>query len=59
MSLALSCSGSGKLEDVGKGRGMYFTVNVPLKDGIGDKQYVDVFTRCAYWGQGGRAGAGD
>ena len=45
-SLSLSCcSGSGKLEDVGKGRGMYFTINVPLKDGIGDKQYVNVFTR--------------
>ena len=44
--LSLYLPGSGKLDDVGKGRGKYFTVNVPLKDGIEDKQYVDVVTRC-------------
>ena len=40
---------------MGKGRGMYFTVNVPLKDGIGDRQYVDLFTRyvCTYYTEGG------
>ena len=50
-------SGSGKLEEVGKGRGRNFTVNVPLKDGIGDWQYVDLFTRfactCYTGGEGG------
>lgn len=51
-------SGSGKLEEVGKGRGMYFTVNVPLKDGIGDRQYVDLFTRFVCTCYTGGAGGG-
>ncbi len=29
------------------GKGKYFAVNVPLKDGIQDDQYVDIFTRFA------------
>eukprot|EP00794_Sanderia_malayensis_P000277 gene277-901_t len=37
--------GTGALSDIGKGRGLYHTVNVPLKDGINDKQYCDVFSR--------------
>jgi len=35
--------GSGKLLDVGFGRGRYYTVNVPLKDGVRDDKYVTLF----------------
>jgi len=48
----LSCSvtrfkfaGTGKISDVGYGRGKYHTVNVPLKEAINDQQYFDVFSR--------------
>jgi len=37
--------GSGDITDVGIGKGKYFAVNVPLKDGIDDQTYLDVFTR--------------
>ncbi|KAL8559498.1 hypothetical protein ACOMHN_037162 [Nucella lapillus] len=37
--------GSGGLSDVGSRRGKYFSVNVPLKDGIGDKEFFFVFRR--------------
>ena len=35
--------GSGKLLDVGFGQGRYYTVNVPLKDGVRDDKYVTLF----------------
>ena len=48
----LSCSvarfkfaGTGKISDIGCGRGKYHTVNVPLKEAINDQQYFDVFSR--------------
>uniref|UniRef100_A0A2C9JYC4 Histone deacetylase n=1 Tax=Biomphalaria glabrata TaxID=6526 RepID=A0A2C9JYC4_BIOGL len=37
--------GSGELNDVGTGRGKYFTVNIPLMDGIKDKEYFSIFTK--------------
>ena len=37
--------GTGYIGDTGMSRGKYYTVNVPLKDGIQDEQFVDIFTR--------------
>ncbi|KAK2172727.1 hypothetical protein NP493_931g00010 [Ridgeia piscesae] len=37
--------GTGRLTDTGMGTGRYYSVNVPLKDGITDAQFVSVFTR--------------
>ncbi|XP_072178285.1 histone deacetylase 8-like [Diadema setosum] len=37
--------GTGSLERVGGGRGKFYTISVPLKDGIKDDQYTDIFTR--------------
>ncbi|RNA35554.1 histone deacetylase 8-like [Brachionus plicatilis] len=36
--------GTGSLEDIGKGIGKFYSVNVPLKTGIGDKNYVLMFS---------------
>jgi len=38
-------AGSGDVSDVGVGKGKYYAVNVPLKDGIDDQTYVNLFTR--------------
>mmetsp|Transcript_11183 Transcript_11183/g.43603 ORF Transcript_11183/g.43603 Transcript_11183/m.43603 type:complete len:507 (-) Transcript_11183:81-1601(-) len=35
--------GTGHLQDVGQHRGKYYSVNVPLKDGIDDEAYVALF----------------
>nr|GAT54437.1 predicted protein [Mycena chlorophos] len=35
--------GTGKLEDNGCGLGKYFSLNVPLQDGIDDEMYLNVF----------------
>lgn len=35
--------GTGRLEDVGYAKGKYYSVNVPLKDGIDDDTYKQVF----------------
>jgi histone deacetylase 8 len=35
--------GSGGLLDVGLGRGRYYSVNVPLKDGVRDDNYFSLF----------------
>jgi histone deacetylase 1/2 len=35
--------GTGALEDVGADAGKYYSVNVPLNDGIDDKSYLSVF----------------
>ncbi|XP_065057583.1 histone deacetylase 8-like isoform X2 [Rhopilema esculentum] len=37
--------GTGSVEDVGYGIGKYYSVNVPLKEGIDDEQYYYIFTR--------------
>ncbi|GAB1607852.1 histone deacetylase 8-like [Argonauta hians] len=37
--------GSGSLEDVGFGKGIHHCVNVPLKDGIKDAEFVALFKR--------------
>ncbi|XP_075218158.1 histone deacetylase 8-like isoform X2 [Lycorma delicatula] len=39
------CSGS--VNDIGLGKGKYFTVNVPLREGISDSLYCAVFNRVA------------
>jgi len=41
----LHAAGSGDVTDIGIGKGKYYAVNVPLKDGINDQTYVSVFTR--------------
>jgi len=35
--------GTGSLSDIGYGKGKYYSVNVPLLDGIGDESYHSVF----------------
>lgn len=37
--------GTGAAEDVGFGRGIYHTVNVPLQDGITDGPYIQIFSK--------------
>lgn len=36
---------SGSLEDIGIHKGKYFTVNVPLKEGITDDKYITLFNK--------------
>lgn len=36
---------SGSLNDIGQGNGKYYAVNIPLKDGITDEKYVNVFKK--------------
>lgn len=38
-------AGTGASQDVGLGKGKYYTVNVPLKDGITDKPFIEIFSR--------------
>ena len=33
------------MEDIGKGKGKYYTVNVPLKQGVGGGLFLDLFER--------------
>uniref|UniRef100_A0A0M3ICW6 Histone deacetylase n=1 Tax=Ascaris lumbricoides TaxID=6252 RepID=A0A0M3ICW6_ASCLU len=35
--------GTGELKDIGAGRGKYYVVNVPLRDGITDESYQSIF----------------
>lgn len=35
--------GTGELKDIGAGRGKYYAVNVPLRDGITDESYQSIF----------------
>lgn len=37
--------GTGDIENVGLGSGKYFSVNVPLAEGITDKQYCNLFDK--------------
>ena len=41
----LFIEGTGDVSDVGVGKGKYYAVNVPLKEGIDDHTYMTVFTR--------------
>ncbi|EGF80610.1 hypothetical protein BATDEDRAFT_24371 [Batrachochytrium dendrobatidis JAM81] len=36
--------GTGDINDVGHGRGKHFAINFPLKDGIDDESYKDIFS---------------
>ena len=36
------------LQDVGAGKGKYYAVNFPLKDGIDDESYQSVFKPVCY-----------
>uniref|UniRef100_A0A1I8BSA5 Histone deacetylase n=1 Tax=Meloidogyne hapla TaxID=6305 RepID=A0A1I8BSA5_MELHA len=36
--------GTGELKDVGAGKGRYYAVNVPLKDGMTDQAYEQIYT---------------
>lgn len=36
--------GSGDIKDIGTGKGQYYTLNVPLKDGICHDNYVKLFS---------------
>jgi histone deacetylase 1/2 len=35
--------GTGELRDIGVGQGKYYSVNFPLRDGIDDRSYKDIF----------------
>mmetsp|Transcript_17680 Transcript_17680/g.22523 ORF Transcript_17680/g.22523 Transcript_17680/m.22523 type:complete len:405 (-) Transcript_17680:68-1282(-) len=35
--------GTGDIEDIGDGNGKYYSVNFPLKDGIGDEDFLQIF----------------
>ncbi len=37
--------GSGAITDVGKGNGRFYSINVPLHDGIRDEPYFKIFDR--------------
>lgn len=37
--------GSGDVHSVGAGRGKFHCVNVPLRDGVRDDQYEEIFKR--------------
>lgn len=34
---------SGSLDEIGTDKGKYYTVNVPLKEGITDDKYISIF----------------
>lgn len=38
--------GSGNIADIGQGKGKFYSLNIPLKDGIDDATYVYIFERC-------------
>ncbi len=44
-SNSISLIGSGDMASIGSGPGQFFTVDVPLKDGLTDKTFHRVFTR--------------
>ena len=37
--------GTGAITDIGNGKGRFYSVNVPLKDGIRDEPYCRIFDR--------------
>ena len=38
-------TGTGNVDKVGEGRGSFYSVNVPLNDGIRDQPFIGLFTR--------------
>lgn len=43
--VALSSTGTGDVSDVGLGKGRYYSVNVPIQDGIQDEKYYHIYER--------------
>lgn len=41
----LSFTGTGDVSDVGLGKGRYYSVNVPIQDGIQDEKYYHICER--------------
>lgn len=41
--------GTGELRDIGVGNGKHYSVNFPLRDGINDKSYKDIFEPTIGW----------
>lgn len=41
----LSLTGTGDVSDVGLGKGRYYSVNVPIQDGIQDERYYHICER--------------
>ena len=41
--------GTGSVEEIGKGKGKYFTVNVPLQMGITDEIYFHLFSKFVFF----------
>ena len=37
--------GTGNADDIGKGNGMYYTVNVPFLSGVDDEMFYDAFSK--------------
>ncbi|KAK2083398.1 Histone deacetylase 8 [Saguinus oedipus] len=44
-SLLLITRGTGDVSDVGLGKGRYYSVNVPIQDGIQDEKYYQICER--------------
>lgn len=40
-----SFTGTGDVTDVGLGKGQYYSVNVPIQDGIQDEKYHHIYER--------------
>ena len=45
MHVSLLLLGTGSVDSVGQGRGTFYSVNVPLKDGICDQAFTQLFAR--------------
>ncbi len=41
--LIICSQGTGSIKDVGNGKGKFYSLNIPLKDGINDEDYYYVF----------------
>lgn len=44
-TVLLSFTGTGDVSDVGLGKGRYYSVNVPIQDGIQDEKYYHICER--------------
>ncbi|XP_050307960.1 histone deacetylase 8-like [Anthonomus grandis grandis] len=36
---------TGNIDDIGAGKGKYFSLNIPLKEGVSDKTYIEIFSK--------------
>lgn len=45
LTILLSFAGTGDVSDVGLGKGRYYSVNVPIQDGIQDEKYYHICER--------------